>query len=41
MILKIILIVLGSIFFPAAGYYLDYRDRKKRKGKKKHEGIGS
>ncbi|EAY28825.1 hypothetical protein [Microscilla marina] len=41
MFLKIILIVAGSIFFPAVGYYLDYRDRKKRKGKKKHKSISS
>lgn len=41
MFLKIIFIMVGSIFFPAVGYYLDYRDRKKRQGKRKHKSIGS
>ena len=41
MFLKIILILAGSILFPAAGYYLDYRDRKKREGKRKPKNIGS
>ncbi len=29
-LITIILIVIGSIFFPAMGYYLDYRDKKKK-----------
>lgn len=36
MIVKIILIIVGSIVFPAAGYYLDYRDKKKRRNKKQN-----
>jgi len=35
MIVKIVLILIGSIIFPAAGYYLDYRDKQKRRGKRK------
>ena len=34
MVVKIILIIIGSILFPAVGYYLDYRDKQKRRGKK-------
>lgn len=32
-LITIILIVIGSIFFPAMGYYLDYRDKKKKKSR--------
>ncbi len=33
-VLKIILIVAGSIFFPALGYYLDYKSKRNQKASK-------
>jgi len=34
MLIKVIAIFIGSMIFPAIGYYLDWRDAQKRRGKK-------